>query len=111
VVVNKWASWCPPCIEELPHFQSQALKRGKRIAFLGVDADDNDGDARELLERFPVTYPSYRDPSLKVSAVFNGVAATPATAFYDSKGELAYLKQGVYLSERDLAEDIERYGR
>jgi hypothetical protein len=58
-----------------------------------------------------VTYPSYKDPGLKLSAVFNGVAATPATAFYDSKGELAYLKQGVYLSEQDLAEDIRRYGR
>ncbi len=111
VVVNKWAAWCGPCRDELPYFQRQALEHGKRVAFLGVDAQDNDGDARELLDRFPVTYPSYRDPSLKVSAVFNGVAATPATAFYDSKGELAYLKQGVYLSERDLAEDIQRYAR
>jgi len=111
VVVNKWAAWCGPCIEEFPHFQSQALEHGKRVAFLGVDAQDNDGDAGDLLDRFPVSYPSYKDPSLKVSAVFNGVAATPATAFYDSKGELAYLKQGVYLSEQDLAEDIQRYAR
>jgi thiol-disulfide isomerase/thioredoxin len=111
VVVNKWGAWCGPCREELPHFQSQALEHGKRIAFLGVDAQDNDGDARDLLERFPVTYPSYRDPRLNVSAVFNGVAATPATAFYDSKGELAYLHQGVYLDEQDLADDIRRYAR
>lgn len=111
VVVNKWASWCDPCRRELPHFQRQALKHGKRVAFLGVDANDNDGDAREFLEKFPVSYPSYKDPHLKVSAVFNGVAAFPTTAFYDSDGELAYVKQGVYLEEKDLVEDIERYAR
>jgi cytochrome c biogenesis protein CcmG, thiol:disulfide interchange protein DsbE len=111
VVVNKWASWCDPCRRELPHFQRQALKHGKRIAFLGVDSNDNDGDAREFLAEFPVSYPSYKDPDLKVSAVFNGVAAFPTTAFYDSKGKLAYVKQGVYLEEKDLVEDIERYAR
>ena len=111
VVVNKWGAWCGPCRDEFPYFQSQALKHGKRVAFLGVDADDNAADARELLRRFPVTYPSYDDPRLTVSAVFNGVAATPATAFYDRKGKLAYLHQGAYLSEHDLAEDIRRYAR
>ena len=108
VVVNKWASWCDPCRRELPHFQRLALEHGKRIAFLGVDSNDN---AREFLEEFPVSYPSYKDPDLKVSAVFNGVVGFPTTAFYDSEGELAYVKQGVYLEEKDLAEDIERYAR
>jgi thiol-disulfide isomerase/thioredoxin len=111
VVVNKWGAWCDPCRCEMPHFQSQALKHGKRIAFLGVDAEDHDPDARELLEKIPLTYPSFRDPRLNVSAVFNATTATPSTAFYDSKGELAYVKQGVYLDEQDLAEDIDRYAR
>lgn len=111
VVVNKWASWCDPCRRELPHFQRQALEHGKRIAFLGVNANDNDGAAREFLAEFPVSYPSYKDPDLKVSAVFNGVVGFPTTAFYDSKGELAYVKQGVYLEQGDLVEDIERYAR
>ena len=111
VVVNKWASWCDPCRRELPHFQRLALEHGKRIAFLGVDSNDNDADAREFLDEFPVTYPSYKDPDLEVSAVFNGVTGFPTTAFYDAKGELAYVKQGVYLEERDLAEDIQRYAR
>jgi cytochrome c biogenesis protein CcmG/thiol:disulfide interchange protein DsbE len=111
VVVNKWGSWCGPCREELPHFQAQALKHGKQVAFLGVDVQESKAEAATLLEEFPVTYPSYWDKDLKVSAVFNGVAATPATAFYDSKGELAYLHQGVYSTEQDLAADIRRYAR
>jgi cytochrome c biogenesis protein CcmG, thiol:disulfide interchange protein DsbE len=111
VVVNKWGSWCPPCRRELPFFQSQAVKRARSVAFLGVDAIDPVPEAKELLKKIPLSFPSYKDNDLKISAVFNGVASTPVTAFYDAKGELAYLKQGEYRSEQDLARDIERYGR
>jgi cytochrome c biogenesis protein CcmG/thiol:disulfide interchange protein DsbE len=111
VVVNKWGSWCGPCIEEFPVFQRQAVEHGKRVAFLGVDVQESKEEGAELLDEFPVSYPSYWDPRLNVSAVFNGVAGTPATAFYDSKGELAYLHQGPYLDDEDLAADIRRYAR
>lgn len=111
VVVNKWASWCGPCRIELPHFRDQALKRGKEIAFIGVDSADNDDDARRFLAELPVPFPSYRDPDSKVAEVFNGVVAFPTTAFYDSDGELVHTKQGQYRTEADLAEDIERYAK
>jgi thiol-disulfide isomerase/thioredoxin len=111
VVVNKWGSWCGPCVEEFPIFQRQAIEHGKRVAFLGVDVLESKAEGRGLLEEFPVTYPSYWDRDLKVSEVFNGVAATPVTAFYDSKGELAYLHQGPYRKDDDLAADIRRYAR
>ena len=111
VVVNKWGSWCPPCRAEFPFFQSQALERGKDVAFLGVDGNDNDADATEFLERYPVAFPSYKDPDLKISAVIKAVAAFPSTVFYDSKGRIAYVKQGGYPTEQALAADIERYAR
>ena len=111
VVVNKWASWCGPCRAEFPFFQRQAVRRAREVAFIGVNSTDNDGSARDFLEEFPVTYPSYKDPDQKVAAVFDGVAAFPSTAFYDSHGKLQYLKQGGYPRESKLAEDIERYAK
>jgi thiol-disulfide isomerase/thioredoxin len=111
VVVNKWASWCPPCRAEFPYFRDQARKRVKEVAFFGVDANDNDGDARKFLAKLPVGYPSFRDPDNKIAADFNGVQAFPTTAFYDRAGRVAFLHQGGYASERKLAEDIDRYAR
>jgi cytochrome c biogenesis protein CcmG/thiol:disulfide interchange protein DsbE len=111
VVVNKWASWCGPCRAEFPFFGSQAKKRRGEVAFVGVNSSDNGEDARKFLAEYPVPFPHFRDPELKVAASFNGVQAFPSTAFYDSKGELAYLHQGGYASEAKLAEDIDKYAR
>ena len=109
VVVNKWASWCGPCRAEFPVFQKAAVQEARRIAFVGVDSTDNDDQAREFLSRFPLPYPSYKDPDLKVARVFNGVGAFPTTAFYDRRGEVAYVHQGPYDSVEDLLRDVRRY--
>lgn len=111
VVVNKWASWCASCRAEFPLFRSQSIKRGKQIAFLGVDSSDNDANARKFLSANPVTYPSYKDGDLEIAQVFRGARAFPTTVFYDSKGKIAYLKQGGYPSQQKLAADIDRYAR
>lgn len=109
IVVNKWASWCDPCRAEFPDFQKASLKYGKRVAFIGVNTNDNRGDAAAFLERFPVPYPSYEDPNNTVAAVFNAVAAFPTTGFYDASGELTFLHQGQYPSLEQLEVDIKRY--
>ena len=109
VVVNQWASWCGPCRAEFPHFQKASLALGKRVAFLGVDSMDNDGDAAAFLKRYPVPYPSYKDGDGKVAQVFNGVGPLPKTVFYDARGKLQYVHVGQYRDEAALRRDISRY--
>jgi cytochrome c biogenesis protein CcmG/thiol:disulfide interchange protein DsbE len=111
VVVNKWASWCGPCRFEFPFFQKQVSKRGKQIAFLGVDGEDSKDGARRFLDRFPVPYPSFFDPHSDIAKVFHGDRNFPTTVFYDRTGGVEYTKQGGYASEEALARDIERYTR
>lgn len=111
VVVNKWASWCSPCRAEFPFFAAQAKKQAGRVGFLGVDAQDVEGDARDFLREEPIPYPSYSDPDQDIAGLFNGKVAFPATAFYDAKGKLVYLKQGGYASQSKLSQDIGRYAR
>jgi cytochrome c biogenesis protein CcmG, thiol:disulfide interchange protein DsbE len=111
VVVNKWASWCGPCRFEFPFFQKQVTKRGKEIAFLGVDGEDSRDGAHRFLAKFPVPYPSFYDPHSDIAKVFHGDRAFPTTVFYDRTGGVEYVKQGGYSSETALATDIARYAR
>jgi cytochrome c biogenesis protein CcmG/thiol:disulfide interchange protein DsbE len=109
VVVNKWASWCAPCRGEFPVFQKAGLALGKQVAFLGLDGQDNDGNARKFLKSFPVIYPSYRDPDLKIAPTIQAGVAFPTTIFFDRKGKLVYAHPGPYSSAADLIADIKRY--
>jgi len=111
VVVNKWASWCGPCREEMPWFQRLSARLGKRIAFLGVDSQDSDAAAKEFLREFPLPYPSYSDPGEEIAQAMEATIGFPATALYDSSGKLAHVQQGQYASQDALAADIERYAR
>ena len=76
-----------------------------------MNSQDNKGDARKFLDEYPLPFPSYEDPRRRRSPGTCQVVGLPATAYYDRRGELAYLHQGVYTSEAKLAEDIERYAR
>jgi cytochrome c biogenesis protein CcmG, thiol:disulfide interchange protein DsbE len=111
VVVNKWAAWCAPCRGEFPVFQQVGTKLGKRVAFVGLDGQDNDDSARKFLKQFPVTYPSYRDPDLKISSAIQAGIAFPTTIFFDRNGKLVYAHPGPYDKQSDLIADVRRYAR
>jgi cytochrome c biogenesis protein CcmG/thiol:disulfide interchange protein DsbE len=109
VVVNVWASWCEPCRTEFPYLQHLSARYGKRVAFLGVDADDSSGAARTFLGELPLPYPSYTDPNRDITRSLGAPTGLPDTAYYDSSGNRVFVKQGQYASEADFAADIRRY--
>lgn len=112
VVINKWASWCGPCRFEFPFFQAQADERGDEVAFLGVDSNDSEEAAATFLRELPLPYPSYLDPDQEIADEFLDHAREfPATAFYDSAGELAFVHLGGYADAEQLAADIDRYAQ
>ena len=109
VVVNIWASWCEPCRMEFPYLQRLSAKYGKRVAFVGVDANDNDAAARTFLAELPLPYPSYTDPNKDIAQSVGATVGLPDTAYYDASGKQVFVKQGQYASEGDFAADIKRY--
>jgi cytochrome c biogenesis protein CcmG, thiol:disulfide interchange protein DsbE len=111
VVVNKWASWCGPCRLEFPLFRAQADKRMGKVVFIGVNSNDSRKDAEDFLEEEPVPFKHFSDPKLEIAASFKAVQAFPSTAFYGSDGSLEFVHQGPYTTEKQLAEDIDRYAR
>ena len=108
VVVNVWASWCGPCREEFPFLQNLSARYGKEVAFLGINSEDAEDAAATFLREEPVPYPSYSDPGKEIFDSLGG-RGFPDTAFYDSSGELVFLKQGQYRDEAELEADLRRY--
>ena len=92
-------------------FQKVSVRYGKRVAFLGVDAQDNDGDAKKFLSQYPVSYPIYSDPNLKIANEMNAVGAFPTTVIYDSSGKIVQRHLGPYTKAADLLADIQRYAQ
>ncbi|HEY1594706.1 MAG TPA: TlpA disulfide reductase family protein [Thermoleophilaceae bacterium] len=109
VVVNKWAAWCGPCRQEFPVFQKVAVQYGKNVAFLGVDSQDSSGDAKRFLGQYPVSYPSYSDPDLKIAQSMDAVGAFPTTVIYNRAGKKVSTHIGPYTKDADLVADIKRY--
>jgi cytochrome c biogenesis protein CcmG, thiol:disulfide interchange protein DsbE len=110
VVVNKWASWCEPCRAEFPVFQHASTSLGRQVAFIGIDSGDSSpGPARAFLYKFPVSYPSYYDPSGRIGAQITDSTFTPVTVVYGRRGGF-YVHQGPYATVAELERDVRRYG-
>jgi thiol-disulfide isomerase/thioredoxin len=109
VVVNVWASWCEPCRKEFPYLQRLSAKYGKRVAFVGVDTQDDDAAARTFLGEFPLPYPSFTDPGQDIARSVGAGVGLPDTAYFDASGERVFVKQGQYASEGEFAADIKRH--
>jgi len=86
VVLNFWATWCPPCVQELPSMMTmQDRLRGKGVMVLGVSIDV-DGDAyHRFLKLHNVNFLTVRDPEQKVATTY-GTAGWPETYVIDRQG-------------------------
>jgi hypothetical protein len=86
-----------------------SVDHGKRVAFVGVDENDNRGAAERLLRQIPVSYPSVEDPDGRIFQDY-GLQGVPATIFYSAKGgKPEYIHQGPYVDRAALEADIRRY--
>ncbi|ADV66800.1 TlpA family protein disulfide reductase [Deinococcus maricopensis] len=97
VLLNFWASWCPPCRNEAPLLSDVARQqRAQGLAIVGVIyADDNVSALRDFIGEYNLAYPNVRDPGSRI-AIDYGVAAVPETFFIDKTGVIrAHVRQEV----------------
>jgi len=109
VVVNQWASWCPPCLAEFPFFTKAAATYGEKVAFVGIDFRDDRANAEAFLRDQSSGFPSVFDPDGKAVRVLRGGRFTPATYFIAPGGERSYTKIGGYTDFAQLDADIRRH--
>ena len=108
LVVNFWASWCPPCVEEMPALDKMAQEYASKnvlIVGIGIDSPSN---IREFLQKTPVSYPIViggLEGSNLSKQMGNTQGALPYTVVINAKGKSIYTKLGK-ISEEELKKAI-----
>ena len=109
LVLNYWASWCPPCVEEMPELvRSQTKYSSKNVLFVGIGVD-SPSNIREFLVKTPVNYPIVLgglDGATWAKNMGNPSSALPFTVMVDRKGAIIKTKLGK-ISEDELSSWID----
>ena len=108
VVLNFWATWCAPCIQEHPALQSAAATRSD-VTFLGVVYQDEAARIQEFQKRYGSAYPSLLDPDGK-TAIAYGIAGVPETFFIDTRGTIV-AKVSLPLAPDEIRHHLEQAAR
>ncbi len=86
LVLNFWATWCPPCIEEIPSLNAFYEKlKDEGVVVLGISVDEDEAVYRRFLEGHNVQFLTARDPAAEISSRF-GTYRYPETYIIDSSG-------------------------
>ena len=86
MIINFWASWCPPCRQESPGFERVWQKhQDQRVQIVGVDIQDTEEDALAYVNEFGLTFPNGRDIDGKITVEY-GVIGLPVTFFIGADG-------------------------
>ncbi len=102
VLVNFWASWCPPCKEEMPIFEKVYQKyNDKNFLILAVNMDASEGALKEFLEKNRYSFPIVR---IKGEAGLN-IPGLPTSYLVDKDGSVKKIRLGIY---RELEEDLSK---
>ncbi|HYQ78723.1 MAG TPA: TlpA disulfide reductase family protein [Solirubrobacterales bacterium] len=106
VLVNFWASWCPPCRAEAPALEEfQRRLRGPGFTVLGIDSRDLSDDGRAFVRRYGLSYPQLRDADGGVSHDY-GTTGLPESYLVDPRGKVRLHSVG-QVDEEYLREEVE----
>jgi cytochrome c biogenesis protein CcmG, thiol:disulfide interchange protein DsbE len=88
LLLNFWATWCPPCIEEIPGLNEMARQLGPRgLVILGVSVDKDEAAYKQFLAKSPLAYLTARDPSESINLSY-GTIQYPESYLIDRNGKV-----------------------
>lgn len=106
VIINFWASWCPPCREEAAYLEQTWRKyKDKGVIFIGVDWVDTEKEALAYMDEFDLTYFNGPDIGTRIAQAYN-IQGVPETFYVAKNGELRGVHIGP-LKSPELDEKID----
>ncbi len=108
VVLNFWATWCPPCREEIPDFiEVYSNYRDRGVQFLGVSNEDQD-TLSSFVQEYGINYPILIDGSVDTIMGQWGIRALPTTFILDHNGEVLSSHVGL-LTKQQLENELDKW--
>ena len=104
-VINFWATWCPPCREELPALEAAHARYGDRVNFLAVDVEEDAATVRRFADQFGLTLPVLLDVDGAVMDMYQ-VRGLPTTLFVNAEGVIVNYHMGG-LTDSSLADYLQ----
>ncbi len=104
VIVNFWASWCPPCQQETPLLASWYKQQQGHVVLLGLDENDTAANALKFARAKGVSYPIGFDPRVKAALAYN-VDGLPQTFFLNAQHRIVDHVLGA-VTEAELAKGL-----
>jgi cytochrome c biogenesis protein CcmG/thiol:disulfide interchange protein DsbE len=100
VILNLWASWCPPCIEETPSLIRLQKRLGTKGVILGVSMDEDDSAYHRFLKHYGPDYITVRDVKKEAVSLYKPTAP-PETYVIDASGKIRRKFLGAYAWDSD----------
>lgn len=101
-VLNFWATWCPPCQEEMPDLERFYKKYGDKVQFYGINLEESNKEVTSYIKSKGYTYPILMDSTGDISQIFE-ISAIPTTIVINSEGKIVErITGGITLEELDL---------
>lgn len=95
LLVNFYASWCPPCVQELPHLVSVRKKFSKNdVIMIGINLDKSKAEMDRFNSRMGLNYDTYHDAQGNILGQLYKANSVPFNALYDKTGELVFAESG-----------------
>jgi cytochrome c biogenesis protein CcmG/thiol:disulfide interchange protein DsbE len=110
VVLNFWATWCPPCVAEMPSLERLHRALGPEgLSVVTVSTDEDEGELKQFVSEHALTLPVLKDPGGRVAAGEYRTTGYPETFVLDREGRL--LQHVVGPAEWDSAEKLAGFRR
>jgi peroxiredoxin len=94
ILLNFWATWCEPCLTEIPRFKEWQQKYGRRgLQVVGVSMDDEEGPVRDLYRKLSLNFPVVMGDE-KLGELYGGILGLPVTFLIGRDGKIQLRQDG-----------------